>query len=104
MVVIPAAARSGSCPSTPLVKLDIGELRVNARQSVDVVGGGRGFVLVQQDRVIVLAGSAELASEIDEEKAIAPRPCVNQSGHDQESARGQEKLYPSVSRWLSKPP
>lgn len=101
MVVIPAAyGEIGILPQhAPLVaKLDIGELRVktlgNQWMSLAVA---EGFVLVQQDRVIVLADSAELASEIDEEKAIRARDralanlAMIKEGKVPE---GQEKLYP----------
>lgn len=101
MVVIPAAyGEIGILPKhAPLVaKLDIGELRVktldNQWMSLAVAGG---FALVQLDRVIVLADAAELANEIDEERAIRARDrALNNLTLIKEGKvpAGQEQLYP----------
>jgi len=103
MVVIPAAyGEIGILPKhAPLVaKLDIGELRVktlnNQWMSLAVA---EGFVLVQLDRVIVLADAAELATEIDEERAVRARDralanlAMIKEGKAPTGA-GQDKLYP----------
>jgi F-type H+-transporting ATPase subunit epsilon len=59
---------------TPLVSmLGVGELRIRkggAEESFAIVGG---FLQVRPDRVVVLAETADMASEIDREKAQQAR-------------------------------
>lgn len=101
MVVIPAAyGEIGILPlHAPLVaKLDIGEMRVKTLQGEwTSLAVAEGFVLVQQDRIIVLADAAELASEIDEERAIRARDRALANLAMIKEGKvppGQEKLYP----------
>ncbi|NLE73632.1 MAG: ATP synthase F1 subunit epsilon [Actinobacteria bacterium] len=101
MVVIPAAyGEIGILPQhAPLVAmLDIGELRVKTLGDQWMsLAVAEGFAMVQQDRIIILADSAELATEIDEDKAIRARDralanlAMIKEGRLPE---GQEKLYP----------
>lgn len=76
----------------PLVStLGAGELRIrkgNAEESIAVVGG---FVQVRPDKVVVMAESADLASEIDLERA-------QQARRDAEKAlEGAEPGTPDLS-------
>jgi F-type H+-transporting ATPase subunit epsilon len=55
---------------TPLIALlDIGEMRVKYNQKQEYIALQGGYLDVREDKVVVLADAAELASEIDVERA-----------------------------------
>lgn len=101
MVVIPAAyGEIGILPKhAPLVaKLSIGELRVKTLSNQWLsLAVAEGFALVQLDRVIVLCDDAELATDIDVEKATRARDRALANLAMIKEGRlppGQDKLYP----------
>ena len=75
MVIVPAAyGELGILPRhAPLVaSLSIGEIRIKTLDGAWIeVAVAEGFVKVQNDKVIILADAAELASEIDVDRARA---------------------------------
>jgi F-type H+-transporting ATPase subunit epsilon len=55
---------------TPIITLlDIGEMRVKYDQKQEYIALQSGYLEVREDKVVVLANAAELASEIDVERA-----------------------------------
>jgi F-type H+-transporting ATPase subunit epsilon len=55
---------------TPLVaRLQSGEIRMRSGDDIQIFAVSGGFVEVQNDRVVVLAETAEMAHEIDLERA-----------------------------------
>lgn len=102
MVVIPATGGEiGILPRhAPLVaQLAIGELRVRTLGNETIsLAVADGFVKVQTDKVIVLAGDAELASEIDEAKVIRARDRALANlamWKEGKAPPGQERVYPA---------
>ena len=102
MVVVPATGGEiGILPRhAPLVaQLAIGELRVRTLGNETIsLAVADGFVKVQTDKVIVLAGDAELASEIDEAKVIRARDRALANlamWKEGKAPPGQERIYPA---------
>jgi F-type H+-transporting ATPase subunit epsilon len=102
MVVVPAFdGEIGVLPRhAPLVaQLAIGELRVRTLSNETIsLAVADGFVKVQNDKVIVLADDAELASEIDEGKVVRARDraLANLALFKEGKApAGQERVYPA---------
>jgi F-type H+-transporting ATPase subunit epsilon len=102
MVVVPAFdGEIGVLPRhAPLVaQLAIGELRVRTLSNETIsLAVAEGFVKVQNDKVIVLADDAELASEIDEGKVVRARDraLANLALFKEGKAPpGQERIYPA---------
>lgn len=75
MVILPAYhGEMGILPrhAPQVVQLTVGELRINTLDDRwSSLAVAEGFAKVQFDKVIVLADAAELASEIDQERAQA---------------------------------
>jgi F-type H+-transporting ATPase subunit epsilon len=102
MVVIPATGGEiGILPRhAPLVaQLAIGELRVRTLSNETIsLAVADGFVKVQTDKVIVLAGDAELASDIDEGKVVRARDRALANlamWKEGKAPPGQERIYPA---------
>lgn len=72
MVIAPGSdGEVGILPlHTPFITtLDIGELRVKIGQEQEYVAVHSGYLEVMEDKVMILADAAELASQIDVERA-----------------------------------
>ncbi len=101
MVVIPATGGEvGILPRhAPFVaQLAIGELRVKTLENETIsLAVADGFAKVQADKVIVLADEAELATDIDEGKALRARDraLANLAMYKEGKAPpGQDRIYP----------
>ncbi|MDP3013006.1 MAG: F0F1 ATP synthase subunit epsilon [Candidatus Subteraquimicrobiales bacterium] len=71
MVVVPGeVGEIGVLPlHAPLIAtLDVGEMRVKIDEKWDYIAVYRGYMEVREDKVIVLADAAEIASRVDVEK------------------------------------
>jgi F-type H+-transporting ATPase subunit epsilon len=91
-VVIPAAdGELGILPQhAPLVaQLQPGEIRIRNGSDVRHLSVSGGFVEVQSDRVVIMAEAAEMAQEIDEERA---RQAAERARDAMRSAAGEKDL------------
>jgi F-type H+-transporting ATPase subunit epsilon len=101
MVVAPGGAGMlGILPQhAPLITtLSLGELRIkkgNEEQSILVYGG---FMEVRDDKVLVLADSAERAEEVDVERAETARRRAEQSIAGRESTMDLEEAQATLRR------
>jgi F-type H+-transporting ATPase subunit epsilon len=98
--------RLGILPShAPLLaSLRPGELRLQPRdddEEISIAIGG-GFIEVSKDRVIVLAHSAERATEIDTQRAVEARARaldrLQSRGHDVDTARARAAMERAEAR------
>jgi F-type H+-transporting ATPase subunit epsilon len=104
-VVLPATdGEIGILPGhTPLLTtLKIGQLRYRAGNTISRLVLSWGFAEVLPDRVIVLAETARLASEIDPaaaeaERVAAEREIADLSSHDPEFAVVEARLEESIA-------
>lgn len=87
----------------PLVTpLQIGPLRVKNGNQESVIAVNGGFVEVRKDKVVVLAESAELPSDIDPERAQAAKQRAEQrlsgKGGDTDRKRAELSLQRAINR------
>jgi len=87
----------------PLVTpLQIGPLRVKTGSQESIIAVNGGFVEVRKDKVVVLAESAELPSDIDPERAQAAKQRAEQrlsgKGGDTDRKRAELSLQRAINR------
>lgn len=87
----------------PLVTpLQIGPLRVKNGSQESIIAVNGGFVEVRKDKVVVLAESAELPSDIDPERAQAAKQRAEQrlsgKGGDTDRKRAELSLQRAINR------
>ena len=87
-------ARSGSCPATrrSSASSSFARLKVEAGGEVIVFAVHGGFIEVKDNRVSVLARSAEIASDIDVARARAAKEQAEQRLRERESEAMRTRL------------